>query len=74
MPFVQTLSPPEKEQVYIFLREDGSKFNVLIVTIDSQDAAVIQLTVSPANLALLLKDPEGTSKAITEEATLADPE
>ena len=73
-PFVQTLSAPDKEQVYIFLRENGSKFNVLLVTIDSSDAVVIQLTVSPANLALLLKDPEGTSKAITEEATIDDPE
>ena len=73
-PFIQTLSPPEQEQTYVFLREDGSKFNVLLVTIDSEDAVVMQLTVSPANLALLLKDPEGTSKAITEEATIDDPE
>jgi hypothetical protein len=73
-PFIQTLAPADKEQTYIFLRENGSKFNVLLVTIDSQDAVVIQVTVSPANLALLLKDPEGTSKAITEEATISDPE
>ena len=73
-PFVQTLAPPEKEQTYIFLREAGTKFNVLLVTIDPQDAVVIQLTVSPENLALLLKDPEGTSKAIAEEATIDDPE
>ncbi len=72
--FVQTLSPPGQEQNYIFLRDRDSKFDVLIVTIDSHDAAVIQVTVSPANLALLLKDPEGTSKAIYEEATIDDPE
>jgi hypothetical protein len=73
-PFIQTLSPGQKEQTYIFLRENGSKFNVLLVTIDSVDAVVVQVTVSPANLALLLKDPEGTTKAITEEATIDDPE
>jgi hypothetical protein len=73
-PFVQVLSPPGQEQNYIFLREHGSKFDVLLITIDTHDAAVIQVTVSPANLALLLKDPEGTSKAITEEATIDDPE
>jgi hypothetical protein len=73
-PFVQFLSAPGQEQNYIFLRENGSKFDVLLVTIDSHDAAVIQVTVSPANLALLLKDPEGTGKRIYDEATIDDPE
>ena len=73
-PFVQFLSPAGPEQNYIFLRENGSKFDVLLVTIDSHDAAVIQVTVSPANLALLLKDPEGTGKQIYDEATIDDPE
>ena len=47
---------------------------MLVITIDERDATVVQVTVSPKNLALLLKDPEGTGKAITEEATLIDQE
>jgi hypothetical protein len=35
---------------------------------------VVQVNLSPNNLAVLLKDPEGTGKAITEEATLVDQE
>jgi hypothetical protein len=35
---------------------------------------VVQVTVSGKNLALLLKDPEGTGKSITEEATINDQE
>ena len=74
MPLVQTLSATENEQVYVFLKEAGDKFNVLVITIDQRDATVVQVTLSPRNLALLLKDPEGTGKAITQEATINDQE
>ena len=74
IPFVQTLSAVEQEQTYIFLRNAGEKFHVLLITIEPSDATVLQVTVSPANLALLLKDPEGMSKAISDEATINDQE
>ena len=74
MPLIQTLSAGGEEQVYIFLRNNGDKTNVLVITIDERDATVVQVTLSAKNLALLLKDPEGTGKAITDEATLIDQE
>jgi hypothetical protein len=74
MPLVQTLSAKDEEQVYIFLKEAGDKFHVLVVTIEQRDATVVQVTLSQKNLALLLKDPEGTGKAITQEATINDQE
>ena len=74
LPLVQTISATDEEQVYIFLREAGDKFNVLVITIAQRDATVVQVTLSPNNLALLMKDPEGTGKAITEEATIIDQE
>ncbi len=73
-PLIQTLSATDEEQTYIFLREAGEKFHVLVVTIEPRDATVVQVNLSPKNLALLLKDPEGTGKAITEEATIIDQE
>jgi hypothetical protein len=73
-PVIQTISATDGEQVYIFLREAGEKFNVLVITIAQRDATVVQVTLSAKNLALLLKDPEGTGKAITEEATINDQE
>ena len=73
-PVIQTISATDGEQGYIFLREAGEKFNVLVITIAQRDATVVQVTLSPKNLALLLKDPEGTGKAITEEATINDQE
>ena len=74
MPLVQTLSATDQEQVYVFLREADKKFSVLVITIDQRDATVVQVNVSEKNLALLLKDPEGTGKSITEEATIVDQE
>jgi hypothetical protein len=73
-PLIQTLSATDEEQVYIFLREVGVKYNVLVITIERRDATVVQVNLSPKNLALLLRDPEGTGKAITEEATIIDQE
>jgi hypothetical protein len=74
MPFIQTLSSRNGEQNYIYLRNAGDKYNVLVITIEERDATVVQVTLSPKNLALLLKDPEGTGKAITQEATINDQE
>ena len=74
MPLIQTLSGKTEEQTYIFLRSAGEKFNVLVITIEQRDATVVQVTLSPKNLALLMKDPEGSAKAITDEATLIDQE
>ena len=73
-PLIQTLSATDQEQTYIFLRSAGEKFNVLVITIEPREATVVQVTLSPKNLALLMKDPEGTGKAITEEATILDQE
>lgn len=73
LPFVQTVSGAT-EQNYIFTREANDKYVVLMVSIEQRDATVIQVTLSPANFARLLKDPEGTGKAIAEEATINDQE
>lgn len=72
-PLVQTLSASNEEQTYIFLREAGDKYNVLVVTIEQTNATVVQVTVSARNLALLMRDPNDMGRSITEEATLVDP-
>jgi hypothetical protein len=74
MPLIQTLSAKNAEQNYIYLKNAGDKYNVLVINIEERDATVVQVTVSGKNLALLLKDPEGTGKSITQEATIIDQE
>ena len=73
-PLIQTLSATDGEQTYIYLRDAGPKFHVLVITIAQRDATVVQVTLSPENLVQLMKDPEGTGKTITEEATIIDQE
>jgi hypothetical protein len=73
-PLVQTITPQQEEQNYIFVRDAGQKFDVLVVSISRRDAAVVQVTVSPGTLAQLLKDPNEMGHAITQDATTNDPE
>ena len=71
-PLVQVGSNKDEEQTYVYLRETGDKFNVLVVTIDRRDGCVVQVTVSPKTLATLLKDPESIGSAITADASTDD--
>ena len=65
---VQTMSSEEQEQTYVFVKEKGDKFEVLVVNLSPRDGTVVQATLSSKNLALLLRDPEGTGRAISQEA------
>ena len=73
-PLIQTLSATTEEQTYIFVREADDKYNVLVITIEQREATVVQVTLSQKNFLLLMKDPEGTGKSITQEATIIDQE
>jgi hypothetical protein len=71
-PLIQVASGRDEEQTHVYLRENGEKFNVLVVSLDRRDGCVVQITVNPRTLALLLKDPDGMGQAITAEATTED--
>jgi hypothetical protein len=70
---VQTLAPKTEEQTYVYTRDAGKNFHVLIVTIEMHEATVVQATVAPDILAQLLKNPDEMGKALTYEATMSDP-
>ncbi|MFN2578629.1 MAG: hypothetical protein ABR607_13160 [Pyrinomonadaceae bacterium] len=70
---VQTLAPKDEEQTYVYVRDAGKNFHVLIITIEKTEATVVQATLAPQVLADLLKSPEEMGKALTEEATTSDP-
>jgi hypothetical protein len=69
----QALSPKDEEQSHIFIRETGTKFQVMVITIERHDATVVQATVAPNVLAELMKDPGEMGKSLTDEATMKDP-
>src|SRR6478672_4839968 len=70
---VQTLAPKTEEQTYVYVRDAGKNFHVLVITIERREATVIQATLAPQVLADLLKDPEGMGKLLSDEATTSDP-
>jgi len=70
---VQTLAPKTEEQTYVYVRDAGKNFHVLVVTIERREATVIQATLAPQVLADLLRDPEGMGKLLSDEATTSDP-
>src|SRR5215210_3622767 len=72
LPFVQVLAPNDEEQTFVFLREAGNKFNLLVVNIGKHEGSVVQVDVSPQTLALLLQNPNDIGKEITDEATTTD--
>jgi len=72
LPFIQVLSLNDEEQTYIFLREAGTKFNVLVVTIGKRDASVVQVDLAPQTLAMLMQNPNEMGKTITDDATTDD--
>jgi hypothetical protein len=72
-PLVQTLAPKDEEQTYVYIRDAGQKFHVLVITIEKREATVMQATLSPQALADLMKEPGEMGKALTDEATISDP-
>ena len=46
------------EQVYMYMREEGSSVKIAVVTIDRQQAAIIRATFSPEKLAEFINDPK----------------
>ena len=70
---VQTLSAKSEEQTYVYIRDAGKNFHVLIITIEKTEGTVVEATVAPQVLAELLKSPDEMGKALTDEATTSDP-
>ncbi|HMH42116.1 MAG TPA: hypothetical protein VK557_01420 [Pyrinomonadaceae bacterium] len=70
---VQTLAPKDEEQTYVYVRDAGKNFHVLVITIEKNEATVVQATVAPQILADLMKTPDEMGKALTDEATTSDP-
>jgi len=71
-PLVQTLSPKDEEQTYIFIRDAGQKINVLVVTLARSEGTVVQVNINPNTLAMLMQNPEEMGKTITDDAAQDD--
>src|SRR5262245_22050077 len=48
----------EGSQVYMYMRESGSSVNIMLVTIDKKEGAIIRATINPEKLAEFINDPK----------------
>ncbi len=69
MPLVRVRLQQDAEQTYIYTKEAGKFFKVLVVTIGQRDATAIEMSVAAQNLLMLMKDPDTMGKTLTDEAT-----
>ena len=67
-PLVQVRLERDSEQTYVYAREAGKYFKILIVNIQPRDATVVQADISPQKLMLLMKDPDTAARNVTDEA------
>lgn len=67
-PLVQVRAERDSEQTYVYARDAGKFFKILVVSIQPRDATVVQADISPQKLALLMKDPDSAAKTVTDEA------
>ena len=68
LPLVLVQVQKGDDQTYIYTKEAGEKFKVLIVQIGRRDGVVLQVDLRPQALVMLMKDPEAVSKTLTDEA------
>ena len=68
-PLVQVRLQQDAEQTYIYTKEAGKFFKVLIVTIGQRDATAVEMNIAVQKLILLMRDPDGMGKTLTDEAT-----
>ncbi|HEV2762857.1 MAG TPA: hypothetical protein VGV38_07680 [Pyrinomonadaceae bacterium] len=68
-PLVHVSSNGSSEQNFVYARDTGKYFKILVVTIQERDAVVVQADISPQKLMLLLQDPDSAARNVTDEAT-----
>ena len=72
MPLVQVRAQQDAEQTYIYTKEAGKFFKVLVINIGQRDATAVEMSVDARNLLLLMRDPDSMGQTLTDEAA-SDP-
>ena len=67
-PLVQVRLQQDADQTYIYMKEAGKFFKVLVITIGQRDATAVQVELAPLKLWKLMKDPDAAGKTLTDEA------
>ncbi|MGH9945147.1 MAG: hypothetical protein ACRD9R_22580 [Pyrinomonadaceae bacterium] len=60
-------------QVFTYTKATGEKYKVLVVVIEQRDAVAVEVELYPREFFQLLRDPEGESRSLADEAATAEP-
>ncbi|MBK6590712.1 MAG: hypothetical protein IPG22_20760 [Acidobacteria bacterium] len=63
----------EGQQAYMYMREDGGNVKITLVTIETENAAVIRATFSPEKLAEFINDPRIFGMSLSDGEKSASP-
>lgn len=66
-PLVEVRTGGDVRQTFIYTKEAGKFFKVLVVEIGERDAVVVEVEVAPHKLMLLMRDPEAAGKTLSDE-------
>jgi len=61
-PFVKVRSRRDGEQTFVYAKELGQAFNLLVVTLESDEACVVQMRVNPEEMSKWVDDPPAMSR------------
>lgn len=61
-PFVRVRSRRDGEQTFVYGRELGQDFELLVVSLEHNEACVVKLRVNPEEMSKWIDDPPGMSK------------
>ena len=66
-PVVEVHRRQTAEQTYLYGREDGKRYKVLLINIREREAVVIQVKIAPDQLLMLMKDAEANARTLAGE-------
>ena len=67
-PLVEMRSDRDADQTYVFLRDEGKRFKILVVNFSGSDGVVVQANLRMDKLSELLRQPEEAVRSISDEA------
>lgn len=73
-PLLELRAGGGSDQTHIYTAEAGRLIKIIVIQISRRDAVAAQVSVTPENLAKLLRNPETMGETLTDEAGGDEPE
>ena len=67
-PLVRVYSRQDGEQTYVYLREAGKDFKLIIVNVEPREAVVVQVKINPQTLIKWMQKPDRIGKQVVSQS------